>query len=114
MADTLPTDEQRKQLCELMHRAFVELLYLTGEQAHDLAYAFHNLPMEIYGWGTWNVASTARIWESIMWHCLTRFTPPNHGAAANGLSAVRSMDGHYPGRRVRAISGGEAVADLIR
>jgi len=32
--------------------------YLTGEQAHDLAYAFHNLPMEIYGWGTWSVAGT--------------------------------------------------------
>ena len=39
---------------------------------------------------------------------------PNHVAAANGLSAVRSMDGHFPGRRVRPISGGEAVADLIR
>ena len=39
---------------------------------------------------------------------------PNHGAAANGHSAVRSMDGHFPGRRVRPISGGEAVADLIR
>lgn len=30
----------------------------SGEQAHDLAYAFHNLPMEIYGWGTWSVAGT--------------------------------------------------------
>ena len=39
---------------------------------------------------------------------------PNHGAAANGLSAVRSMDGHFPGRRVRPIGGHEAVADLIR
>jgi len=58
MADTLPTEEQRKQLCELMHYAFVELRYLTGEQAHDLAYAFHNLPMEIHGWGTWTVAGT--------------------------------------------------------
>ena len=28
----------------------------TGEQAHDLAYAFHNLPVEIHGWGTWSVA----------------------------------------------------------
>ena len=39
---------------------------------------------------------------------------PNHVAAANGLSAVRSMDGHFPGSRVRPVSGGEAVADLIR
>lgn len=39
---------------------------------------------------------------------------PNHVAAANGLSAVRSMDGHFPWRVVRPIGGGEAVADLIR
>jgi hypothetical protein len=57
-ADQLPTEEQRKQLCGLMHSVFNELRYLNGEQAHDLAYAFHNLPMEIYGWGTWNVSWT--------------------------------------------------------
>ena len=39
---------------------------------------------------------------------------PNHGAAANGLSAVRSVDGHFPGRWVRSVSGFEAVAELIR
>ena len=60
MSDPLPTEEQRKLLCELMHHAFVELRYLTGEQANDLAYAFHNLPMEIYGWGTWSVAHMRR------------------------------------------------------
>lgn len=60
MADQLPTEEQRQLLCELMHHAFNELRYLTGEQAHDLAYAFHNLPMEIYGWGTWSVADTRK------------------------------------------------------
>ena len=41
-----------------MAAAFVELRYLEGEQAHDLAYALHNLPLEIYGWGSWNVAGT--------------------------------------------------------
>ena len=39
---------------------------------------------------------------------------PNHGAAANGLSAVRSMDGRLSGRRERPIHGHAAVADLIR
>ena len=39
---------------------------------------------------------------------------PNHGAAANGLSAVRSMEGYFPGRRVRPGGGQEAVAELIR
>ncbi|QSI76649.1 hypothetical protein [Niveibacterium microcysteis] len=50
----LPSEQQRKGLCELMHNAFVELRYLEGEQAHDLAYAFHNLPLEMYGWGQWS------------------------------------------------------------
>lgn len=53
----LPTEEQRIALCDLMHNAFVELRYLEGEQAQDLAYAFHNLPKEIYGWGNWSPAS---------------------------------------------------------
>ena len=39
---------------------------------------------------------------------------PNHGAAANGLSAVRSMVGYTLGRKVRPVGGHEAVADLIR
>ena len=39
---------------------------------------------------------------------------PNHGAAANGPSVVRSMFGYFPRRRVRPIGGGEAVAELIR
>jgi hypothetical protein len=56
--EPLPNDVQRKQLCELMYWAFVELRYLSGEQANDLAYAFHNLPLEIYGWGNWSVAGT--------------------------------------------------------
>ena len=43
----------------------------------------------------------------------TRFVP-NHVAAANGLSVVRSMVGHFPGRRVRPGGGHEAVAELIR
>jgi len=51
---SLPTEEQRIALCDLMHNAFVELRYLEGEQAQDLAYAFHNLPKEIYGWGAWS------------------------------------------------------------
>ncbi len=38
-----------------MHEAFVELRYLPEEQAHDLAYAFHNLPKTMYSWGQWSV-----------------------------------------------------------
>jgi hypothetical protein len=53
--EPLPTPEQRQALCGLMYEAFVELRYLPEEQAHDLAYAFHNLPKTMYGWGQWSV-----------------------------------------------------------
>jgi hypothetical protein len=52
--DQRPTDEQRKKLCELMHHAFIALRYLEGEQANDLAYAFHNLPVDMYSQATWS------------------------------------------------------------
>jgi hypothetical protein len=56
--DPLPDETQRRQLCELLHEAFVELRGIShhGEQVHDLAYAFHNLPLTMYGWGTWSVS----------------------------------------------------------
>ncbi len=38
-----------------MYHAFVELRVLPEHQAHDLAYAFHNLPKTMYGWGQWSV-----------------------------------------------------------
>ena len=56
MNDPLPTAEQKQALCELMHEAFLELRYLEGKQAQDLAYAFHNLPKTMYGWGAWSIA----------------------------------------------------------
>lgn len=60
MRDPLPTEQERKALSELIHFAFTDLRSLTidedTERAHDLAYAFHNLPVEMYGWGTWNVS----------------------------------------------------------
>lgn len=53
----LPSEKQREQICDLIASAFIELRYLEGEQAHDLAYAFHNLPKEIYGWGSLSIDS---------------------------------------------------------
>ena len=48
----LPNDEQRKKLCDMLHHALVEIRMLGGgghgEQASDLADAFHNLPQEIW------------------------------------------------------------------
>lgn len=50
----LLNEDQRKSLCELMHTAFIELKYLNGKQAHDLAHAFQSLPLEIYEQGNFD------------------------------------------------------------
>lgn len=57
----LPTEEERIKLCDLMHEAFVELRHLDGQQSRDLAYAFHNIPKEMYGWGSWSPEQTRRM-----------------------------------------------------
>jgi hypothetical protein len=48
----LPTDAQRRKLCEMMHYAFLEMRLLgwagKAEQAADLADAFHNLPTAMW------------------------------------------------------------------
>jgi hypothetical protein len=61
--DPLPTEPQRKALCEMLAAALIEIRIAAGGgggvdalQASDLADAFHNLPREMYGWGSWSVA----------------------------------------------------------
>jgi hypothetical protein len=57
-SDPLPNERQRQSLCEMMAAAFVEIRLLGWDgkaaQAADLADAFHNVPREMYGWGTWS------------------------------------------------------------
>lgn len=47
-----PTEEQKRQLGEMVYRAFIEIRSLgwggKAEQAADLADAFHNLPTGMY------------------------------------------------------------------
>jgi hypothetical protein len=61
----LPTERQKEKLCEMLADAIDEMRALTSpryfwdrsrklEQVGELANAFHNLPREIYGWGTWD------------------------------------------------------------
>jgi hypothetical protein len=65
-ADPLPTEEQRKALCELLADVLVEIRGVAGDggpdgdcvQAWTLAYAVHNLPLEMYGWGCWSISDT--------------------------------------------------------
>jgi hypothetical protein len=48
----LPNNAQQKKLCDMVHRALVDIRMLAatgrGEQASDLADAFHNIPQEIW------------------------------------------------------------------
>jgi hypothetical protein len=48
----LLTETQRRMLCEMMHLAFLEIRNLDwtehGQQAADLADAFHNLPHDMW------------------------------------------------------------------
>jgi hypothetical protein len=48
----VPNAEQQRKLCDMLHHAFVDIRMLAagghGEQASDLADAFHNLPHEIW------------------------------------------------------------------
>lgn len=56
--DPLPTDAQRKALCEMFAYAFIEIRLLgwagNAQRAADLADAFHEEPREMYGWGRWD------------------------------------------------------------
>jgi hypothetical protein len=48
----LPNEAQRKKLCEMLHHVLVDIRALAagghGQQASDLANAFHNLPHEMW------------------------------------------------------------------
>lgn len=48
----VPNEAQQKKLCDMLHHALVDIRALAGaghgEQASDLADAFHNLPQEIW------------------------------------------------------------------
>lgn len=55
---TMPTEGQRRQLCDLMHRAFVALRNLGYGEKHEavaeLADVFHNLPQEMFREEIWD------------------------------------------------------------
>ncbi|MEO6907613.1 MAG: hypothetical protein ABI210_06955 [Abditibacteriaceae bacterium] len=66
----LPSERQREKLCDMLADAMVHIRALAwaGDAKHeeiaDLADAFHNLPREIYGWGTWNWDSFRRMLQN--------------------------------------------------
>lgn len=56
--DPLPNDEQRRALGMLLQDAFNFLRYASADEAKALAYALHNIPAEMYGWGVWSMSAT--------------------------------------------------------
>ena len=54
----MPTEEQQRQLCDLMHLAFVALRNLGYGEKHEavaeLADVFHNLPQEMFREEVWD------------------------------------------------------------
>ena len=48
-----PSEAQRRKLCDMLYHVLVEIRLLgfagRGEQASDLADAFHNLPHDMWG-----------------------------------------------------------------
>jgi hypothetical protein len=59
MNDPLPNDQERRLICELIADAFIDIRSADGERARALAYALHNLPRTMYGWGTWSIEEQA-------------------------------------------------------
>jgi hypothetical protein len=58
---TLPNEDQRGGLCELLHYAFVDIRAYAYEGKHleagELADIFHNIPDEMYGYGLWDLSA---------------------------------------------------------
>lgn len=58
MVNNLPSEKQKVQLADMIHYAFIEIRLIVaqgcGEQAADLADAFHNVSIEMFGRGVWN------------------------------------------------------------
>jgi hypothetical protein len=50
------TEDQKRGLADMLGAVFIEMrcIYHQSDQVHELAYTFHNLPKEMFGWGTWD------------------------------------------------------------
>ena len=86
----LPTENQKKKLCRMLHTALVEIRGLTfagkARQAYDLADAFHNLPT-----GMWHNDFSLNFFE----HSLERYQQnyPDARDYLKMLDEVRKLRG---------------------
>jgi hypothetical protein len=86
--DALPNDEQRRALGELLHHGFNFLRHASEAEANALAYALHNIPVEMYGWGTWDVKQTRG--------ALLKFQTENYARPNQGPDFVAMFDAIFP------------------
>ena len=86
--DPLPDDGQRRALGELLHEAFIFMRYASGQKNQALAYALHNIPVEIYGWGVWSISQTRGQ--------LRRFQAENYIEGDAGPDFVTMLDAIFP------------------
>jgi hypothetical protein len=86
--DPLPTEDQRRALGELLHDAFNFMRYGSEAECNALAYALHNVPVEIYGWGTWDVG--------LQRGRLLKFQAEHYKSATHGPDFVSKFDEIFP------------------
>ena len=86
--DPLPNDEQKRALGELLHHGFNFMRSANETEANALAYAMHNIPVQMYGWGTWNVVATRSQ--------LTRFQAEHYKTPDRGPDFVALFDAIFP------------------
>jgi hypothetical protein len=95
MSDPLPTDEQRRALCALLADVLSGIRSAAGGggpggdcvEVWTLAYAVHNLPLEMYGWGTWSVDGTR---ARLRWYQDKYPGGPDYVAAFNRIYPLSS------------------------
>ena len=88
----LPNDGQREALCELLHRAFVEVRALAragkSKQVEDLADTFHTLPQEMFGRGKWDAGFLRQLLDEYQ----RKYPRETHG----GYDFVGMLDRIFP------------------
>lgn len=86
--DPLPTEAQRQALGELLHAAFIFMRYASESESQALAYALHNVPVEIYGYGEWSISQTRGQ--------LLRFQTENYPTPNHGPDFIAMFDAIFP------------------
>jgi hypothetical protein len=95
--DPLPNEKQIRALGELLHAGFIFMLCANEAEGQALAYALHNVPVEIYGWGVWSISQTRGR--------LKRFQAGHYPRPDYGPDFVAMFDAVFPPSELRYDGG---------